>query len=240
MKSVRAEMLQIALPLHAQMYPGHGEHAELSAHDRENLIIGEVLQKISDQHPRRDQLQQTIEADLAGHHAIHTREEDRLAQLARQSESDTHAALRARHLFRGGIPQRAAAGAAGRSRILGHADRSENAGSQGRIEAARIQRFHFAVAQHSRSPSRTLRSVRTSQQHSAGAAAPAAFALCQRSVRRRLGRIHRAGDDGRRFPEQRSALPHGDAQNSPARDFQRDSGHQNAHNGHDATNRPWI
>ncbi|MGC1171491.1 MAG: DUF885 domain-containing protein, partial [Candidatus Acidiferrales bacterium] len=66
MKSVRAEMLQIALPLHAQMYPGHGEHAELSAHDRENLIIGEVLQKISDQHPRRDQLQQTIEADLAG------------------------------------------------------------------------------------------------------------------------------------------------------------------------------
>ena len=66
MKSVRAEMLQIALPLHAQMYPGHSEHAEFSAHDRENLIIGEVLQKISDQHPRRDQLQQTIEADLAG------------------------------------------------------------------------------------------------------------------------------------------------------------------------------
>ena len=38
----------------------------LSVHDRENLIIGEVLQKISDDHPRRDQLQQTIEADLAG------------------------------------------------------------------------------------------------------------------------------------------------------------------------------
>ncbi len=66
MKSVRAEMLQIALPLHAQMYPGHGDHAELSVHDRENVIIGEVLLKISDEHPRRDQLQQTIEADLAG------------------------------------------------------------------------------------------------------------------------------------------------------------------------------
>jgi uncharacterized protein (DUF885 family) len=66
MKSVRAEMLQIALPLHAQMYQGHNDHAELSTHDRENLIIGEVLQKISDEHPRRDQLQQTIEADLAG------------------------------------------------------------------------------------------------------------------------------------------------------------------------------
>jgi uncharacterized protein (DUF885 family) len=66
MKSVRAEMLQIALPLHAQMYPGHNDHAELRVHDRENLIIGEVLQKISDEHPRRDQLQQTIETDLAG------------------------------------------------------------------------------------------------------------------------------------------------------------------------------
>ena len=66
MKSVRAEMLQIALPLHAQMYPGHNDHAELRVNDRENLIIGEVLQKISDEHPRRDQLQQTIETDLAG------------------------------------------------------------------------------------------------------------------------------------------------------------------------------
>ncbi len=66
MKSVRAEMLQIALPLHAQMYPGHNDHAELSVHDRENLIIGEVLRKISDEHPLRDQLQQTIEADLTG------------------------------------------------------------------------------------------------------------------------------------------------------------------------------
>src|SRR5271170_4122859 len=66
MQSVRAEMLQIALPLHAQMYPDHNDHANLAAHDRQNLIIQEVLQKISDQHPSRDQLQSTIEADLAG------------------------------------------------------------------------------------------------------------------------------------------------------------------------------
>jgi uncharacterized protein (DUF885 family) len=66
MKSVRAEMLQIALPLHAQMYPGHKDRAELRVHDWENLIIGEVLQKIADEHPRRNQLQQTIETDLAG------------------------------------------------------------------------------------------------------------------------------------------------------------------------------
>src|SRR5271169_924846 len=66
MQSVRAEMLQIALPLHAQMYPDHNDHANLAAHDRENLIIQEVLQKISDHHPSPDQLQPTIEADLAG------------------------------------------------------------------------------------------------------------------------------------------------------------------------------
>jgi uncharacterized protein (DUF885 family) len=66
MKSVRAEMLQIALPLHAQMYPDHNDHSNLAEHDRENLIIQEVLQKISDHHPSRGQLQSTIEADLAG------------------------------------------------------------------------------------------------------------------------------------------------------------------------------
>jgi uncharacterized protein (DUF885 family) len=65
MKSVRAEMLQIALPLHAQMYPDHNDHSNLTEHDRENLIIQEVLLKISDHHPRPDQLQPTIEADLA-------------------------------------------------------------------------------------------------------------------------------------------------------------------------------
>ncbi len=66
MQSVRAEMLQIALPLHAQMYPDHNDHANLAPPDRQNLIIQEVLQKISEHHPSRDQLQPTIEADLAG------------------------------------------------------------------------------------------------------------------------------------------------------------------------------
>ena len=64
LKSVRAEMLQLALPLHAQMYPGHTDHWDLAGRDRENVIIGEVLSKISDDHPRRDQLQASIEADL--------------------------------------------------------------------------------------------------------------------------------------------------------------------------------
>ncbi|HTX15924.1 MAG TPA: DUF885 domain-containing protein [Candidatus Baltobacteraceae bacterium] len=66
LKAVRAEMLQLALPMHAQMFPGHGDHSDLTGRDRENKIIGEVLDKISEEHPRRGQLQQDIEADLAG------------------------------------------------------------------------------------------------------------------------------------------------------------------------------
>ena len=66
LKAVRAEMLQLALPMHAKMYPTHGDHSDLTGRDRENKVIGEVLDKISEEHPRRDQLQQTIEADLDG------------------------------------------------------------------------------------------------------------------------------------------------------------------------------
>ncbi len=64
LQSVREEMLQLALPMHKQMYPDHPDHSGLNSHDRENLIIREVLNKISDDHPRRDQLQAAIEADL--------------------------------------------------------------------------------------------------------------------------------------------------------------------------------
>jgi len=66
LKAVRAEMLQLALPLHKQMYPDHDEHTGVSDHDRENLIISEVLQKISENHPSREDLQKAVEADLDG------------------------------------------------------------------------------------------------------------------------------------------------------------------------------
>ena len=64
LKSVRAEMLQIALPMHKQMYPDHSDHSDLKGRERENMIIGEVLHRISDDHCKPDQLQATIEADL--------------------------------------------------------------------------------------------------------------------------------------------------------------------------------
>ncbi|HXZ79305.1 MAG TPA: DUF885 domain-containing protein [Terriglobales bacterium] len=64
LKEVRAEMLRLAMPMHKQMYPDHSEHAELSPHDRENTIIGEVLYRISDDHPDRDKLMDAVKADL--------------------------------------------------------------------------------------------------------------------------------------------------------------------------------
>jgi len=62
----RAEMLQLALPLHKQYYPDHDEHATLGQKERENKIISEVLQKIADDHPRRDELMQAAKEDLVG------------------------------------------------------------------------------------------------------------------------------------------------------------------------------
>ncbi|HEX7289248.1 MAG TPA: DUF885 domain-containing protein [Candidatus Angelobacter sp.] len=64
-KATRAEMMEIAVPLHKQMYPEHGDHADLNGTERENLVIGEVLRKISDDRPQRDQLMETVKADLA-------------------------------------------------------------------------------------------------------------------------------------------------------------------------------
>jgi len=62
----RAEMLQLALPLHKQYYPDHDEHATLGQKELENKIISEVLQKIADDHPRRDELMQAAKEDLVG------------------------------------------------------------------------------------------------------------------------------------------------------------------------------
>ena len=66
LKKTRAEMLAIALPLHKQYFPDHDEHTGLAPRERENKIIGEVLHKISDDHPKRDDLMQTVKDDLTG------------------------------------------------------------------------------------------------------------------------------------------------------------------------------
>ena len=65
-KTVRAEMLNIALPLYKQMFPGQDDYATLPQQERENKIISAVLNKIGDEHPQRDQLIQAVKADVAG------------------------------------------------------------------------------------------------------------------------------------------------------------------------------
>ena len=65
-KRVRAEMLQIALPLYKEMYPGRDDYSSLPAQERENKIIGAVMDKIGEEHPQRDQLMEAIKGDLAG------------------------------------------------------------------------------------------------------------------------------------------------------------------------------
>ena len=66
LKRVRAEMLQLALPLYKQMYPGQDDYSSLPAQERENKIIAAVLNKISDEHPQRDQLIEAVKADVDG------------------------------------------------------------------------------------------------------------------------------------------------------------------------------
>ena len=50
LKAVRAHMLELALPLHRQLFPAHKDHAELTGDARENRVIGEVLDRIAQRH----------------------------------------------------------------------------------------------------------------------------------------------------------------------------------------------
>ena len=64
LKTVRAEMLELATPMHKEMYPDHGDHSDLSGEERTNTVVSEVLKKISDDHPKRDQLIEAVKGDL--------------------------------------------------------------------------------------------------------------------------------------------------------------------------------
>ena len=121
----RAEMLQLALPLYKQMYPGQDDYSNLPALERENKIIAAVLNRISDEHPQRDQLMEVVKADLDG-----------IKQFIR-------------HLLGRRIPRRAAAGAECRGAVLGHPHRSQDARSESGEQAARVQQLRAAVAHHS-------------------------------------------------------------------------------------------
>ena len=61
---VRARMLQLALPLHRVMFPGHVDHANLTGADRESAVIGEVLDKIAARHATRESYMDEARRDL--------------------------------------------------------------------------------------------------------------------------------------------------------------------------------
>ena len=61
---VRAQMLELALPLHRRMAPAHGDHAELSGPQREDKVIGEVLAKIAQRHSTAQSYMDDARRDL--------------------------------------------------------------------------------------------------------------------------------------------------------------------------------
>jgi len=52
--AVRGRMLELALPLHHNLFPSHQDHAGMVGPERENAVIGEVLNKIAERHSTRE------------------------------------------------------------------------------------------------------------------------------------------------------------------------------------------
>ena len=63
---VRAEMYSLALPLHQQWFPGHGNHSELSGDALQNKVITEVIDRINQDHVEPGQLLEKVKADAGG------------------------------------------------------------------------------------------------------------------------------------------------------------------------------
>ena len=63
---VRTEMYAVALPLHKQWFPKHGDHADLAGDTLQNKVISEVIDRINDDHVAPDQLLSKVKADAGG------------------------------------------------------------------------------------------------------------------------------------------------------------------------------
>lgn len=50
LKEVRARMFELSLPLHATLFPGHGDHGELKGDERVDKVVREVLDRIAEKH----------------------------------------------------------------------------------------------------------------------------------------------------------------------------------------------
>src|SRR5580698_2224884 len=59
---VRGEMYAVALPLHKQWFPEHGDHNDLSGDALQNKIIAEVIDRINQDHAAPGELLNTVKA----------------------------------------------------------------------------------------------------------------------------------------------------------------------------------
>jgi uncharacterized protein (DUF885 family) len=64
LRDVRARMLALALPLHAQYFPAHSDHANLAGPARETQVISEVLDHIAGRHATRATFVEDAKHDL--------------------------------------------------------------------------------------------------------------------------------------------------------------------------------
>lgn len=64
LKAVRAQMLEISLPLHAKWYADHKDHADLTGDDRENKVVKEVLDHIAQDHSTPASYMGDVKKDL--------------------------------------------------------------------------------------------------------------------------------------------------------------------------------
>ena len=63
---VRGEMYTVALPLHKQWFPEHGDHSALNGDALQNKIISEVIDHINLDHAASDQLLNTVKKQAVG------------------------------------------------------------------------------------------------------------------------------------------------------------------------------
>jgi uncharacterized protein (DUF885 family) len=64
LQRVRQRMLELALPLHRNLAPGHKDHSELPAEAQQNAVIGEVLAKIAERRSTPESYMDDARKDL--------------------------------------------------------------------------------------------------------------------------------------------------------------------------------
>ncbi len=202
----RAEMLALAVPLHREMFPAHGAQADAGA-EPPDTVLREVLQRISDDHPRRDQLLETVSAELDRIRAF-----IREKQIVTLGSRDNLKVIPTPPFMRGIY---SVAGFHSPPPLDPKAEAQywvtpiDPSVPEAKAES-KLREYNRWVLQwldHSRGAAGALRPGGARQRRPAADPPPAAHALRQRPLRRGLGRVRGAGDDGPGIRRRGSALP---------------------------------